>query len=94
MKSLFAAPLVLTVFLTGAAQAQSMKVSFAGLDLDTPAGATELLSRIQAAAHSVCDAFDTSSAQSHRECLNTAVKTAVKQINRPQVTMLAENYKP
>jgi len=85
--------MVVTLF-AGAAQAQSMKVNFAGLDLDTPAGATELLTRIEAAAHSVCDAWDSSDSASHRECLNKAVKAAVKQINKPQVTMVAENFKP
>ena len=88
------APLMIVALFTGTAQAQSMKVNFAGLDLDTPAGATELLTRIDAAAHSVCDAFDSSNSDSHRECLAKAVKTAVKQINKPQVTMVAENFKP
>ena len=88
------APLMVAALFTGSAQAQSMKVNFAGLDLDTPAGATELLTRIDAAAHSVCDAFDSSNSDGHRECLSKSVKAAVKQINKPQVTMVAENFKP
>jgi UrcA family protein len=94
MKILVVAPLMVVALFTGAAQAQSMKVSFAGLDLDTPAGATELLTRIDAAAHSVCDAFDNTNSDSHRQCLAKAVKAAVKQINKPQVTMVAGNFKP
>jgi UrcA family protein len=94
MKVIVVAPLMVAALFTGAAHAQSMKVNFAGLDLDTPAGATELLTRIDAAAHSVCDAFDNSNSDSHRDCLNKAVKAAVKQINRPQVTTVAENFKP
>ena len=68
------APLMVVALFTGTAHAQSMKVNFAGLDLDTPAGATELLTRISAAAHSVCDAFDNTNSDSHRKCLNDAVK--------------------
>jgi UrcA family protein len=92
MKILVVAPLMIATLFTGAAQAQSMKVNFAGLDLDTPAGATELLTRIDAAAHSVCDAFD--SGGGNHECLTKAIRAAVKQINKPQVTMVAENFKP
>jgi UrcA family protein len=94
MKILVVAPLMIAALVTGTAHAQSMKVNFAGLDLDTPAGATELLTRIDAAAHTVCDAFDSSNSDSHRECLTKAVRAAVKQINKPQVTMVAENFKP
>lgn len=94
MKILVVAPLMIAALFTGAAQAQSMKVNFAGLDLDTPAGATELLTRIDAAAHSVCDAFDSSNSGGNRECLTKAIRAAVKQINKPQVTMVAENFKP
>jgi UrcA family protein len=94
MKIPVIAPLMIAALFSGAAQAQSMKVNFAGLDLDTPAGATELLTRIDAAAHSVCDAFDSSNSGSNRECLTKAIRAAVKQINKPQVTMVAENFKP
>ena len=92
MKILVVAPLMIAALFTGAAQAQSMKVNFAGLDLDTPAGATELLTRLDVAAHSVCDAFDTGGG--NRECRAKAIRAAVKQINKPQVTMVAENFKP
>jgi UrcA family protein len=95
MKRILVAPFVMTALLAGAAHAdQSMKVSFAGLDLDTADGATELLNRIQTAAHTVCDAWDGPNSESRNECMTKAVRAAVKQINRPQVTMVAANYKP
>ena len=95
MKRILVAPLLMSAFLTGAAHADSsMKVSFAGLDLDTADGATELLNRIQAAAHTLCDAWDGPDSESRKECMTKAVRAAVRQINRPQVTLVAANYKP
>jgi UrcA family protein len=95
MKRIFVAPLVMTAFLAGAAHADSqMRVSFAGLDLDTADGATELLNRIQTAAHTLCDAWDGPDSESRNQCMTKAVRAAVKQINRPQVTLVAANRKP
>jgi UrcA family protein len=70
--------------------APSIKVSFADLDLNKPAGVDALYKRIQRAARMVChdsaSPFDVGRAGKFRKCYNAAVDTAVSDVSSPLLT--------
>jgi len=72
---------------------QSVKVSLAGLDLNSREGAAAALRRIDAAAASVCgdrpDAFDLPRWAQFERCRLTAVDGAVRTMNRPLLSLAA-----
>jgi UrcA family protein len=70
---------------------QTRVVSYSGLDLNSPAGARILYSRLRAAAYSACDAAEsanTSARTSDDPCMRKALGDAVASVNRPQLTEL------
>jgi len=65
------------------------RVSYAGLDLNSAAGAGILLHRLKAAAWQVCAPLDGSELAQHRRwraCYTRALAEAVRQVNHPMVT--------
>jgi UrcA family protein len=67
------------------------RVSYAGLDLNTAAGARILLRRLGAAAEQVCarpDQRDLAQLPRFRECYAHAVADGVRQVNQRQLTVL------
>lgn len=82
----------LSVIGTGAAQAETLKVSTQGLDLSTPAGAKAFYSRLS---HAVIDAcggaptnFFASDEERFQACYKTAMDQAVTQARAPLVAQL------
>ena len=68
---------------------QKTVVSYSGLDLDSPAGARILYSRLLLAAHAVCD--DSQSVirpRTPNSCMRKALGDAVTTVNRPLLTQL------
>jgi UrcA family protein len=64
-------------------------VHFADLDLTRSEGAAVLYQRLEAAAKSVCaslDARDVASQMRLRECVRTAIGSAVAKVDRPTLT--------
>jgi UrcA family protein len=76
-------------------QVRSEKVSYADLNLSTPAGASTLYRRIQRAARSVCGADDrVGSILPHlqwRKCYESAVADAVAKVNSPMLTAVHDD---
>jgi UrcA family protein len=77
----------------------SVRVSFADLDINHPAGADKLLKRIERAADTVCggEPSDPLLVESldYRHCRGDAIRKAVIQANAPMLTALASrNIKP
>ena len=68
-----------------------VRVTYADLDLSTPAGAQELYGRITRAAHIVCSDLEDEQIE-HREswqkCYDQAIGKAIDTINRPALTAL------
>jgi UrcA family protein len=74
-----------------APDALSMTVKFADLDLTRSAGAAVLYERLKGAAQTVCAPFDARSrdlqSQVHfKQCVQSAIGTAVARIDRPALT--------
>jgi UrcA family protein len=70
---------------------QKMVVSYAGLDLNSPAGARILYSRLLQAAYSVCDypqRADLRPLLPSNICIRKALGDAVTTVNRTQLTQL------
>jgi UrcA family protein len=69
------------------------RVSYAGLDLDSDAGARTLIRRLKSAAEQVCEPLAgerLEQKQRWRECYEHALTHAVRDLNHPQVTLLYE----
>jgi UrcA family protein len=66
-----------------ALQSATETVKFADLDLNRPADAKVLIQRIRVAAHNVCSMNGYVAEQT---CYHRAVREAVQQINRPQLS--------
>jgi UrcA family protein len=67
------------------------RVNYAGLDLNSAAGARMLLHRLQAAAEQVCerpDHRDLAQQQRFHACYAQALAEGVRQVNRREVTAL------
>jgi UrcA family protein len=67
-----------------------VSVSTAGLDLSQPAGARELYSRLQKAAHIVCSSSGRVALQPVTDfatCREKALGDAVRSVNRPQLAI-------
>jgi len=67
------------------------RVSYAGLNLDSAAGARMLLRRLEAAAEQVCerpDQRDLAQQQRFHACYAQALADAVRQVNHRQLTVL------
>jgi UrcA family protein len=67
------------------------RVSYAGLDLNTDAGARVLFRRLKSASEQVCEPLEGQRLDQHqlwRKCVDRALADAVRQVNRPQVTVL------
>jgi UrcA family protein len=67
------------------AQAATQTVKFSDLDLNRKADDKVLLHRIRVAAHNVCTINDFMAQQT---CYHKAVREAVEQVNRPQLSAL------
>ena len=66
-------------------------VSYADLNAESEQGAKVLYARIRLAARSVCSSLDGRDLVSHLHwqfCFDTAVSSAVSQVNKPRVTAL------
>jgi UrcA family protein len=66
------------------------RVSYAGLDLNSVAGARMLLLRLKAAAGEVCEPLDGPDLRRHQRwhaCSAQALRDAVRQVNHPMVTI-------
>jgi UrcA family protein len=77
----------------------SVRVSFADLDINHPAGADMLLKRIERAADTACGGAPSDpllvESFNYRECRADAIRQAVIQANAPVLTALASrNTKP
>jgi len=76
---------------------ESMKVTAAGLDLNTPAGAHSYYSRLQIAAMNVCGAEDQNDAirgASYERCYRSTLAQAVKSVQIPLVTKIFNDKYP
>jgi len=75
---------------------ESKVVSFADLEISTPAGATELYGRIDAAAASVCSYFWFRSSAAEARCIHDAIANAVADVNEPALIAVynLKNRKP
>lgn len=93
-----AAALAIVPALSQAADAPTITVKYAGLNLETAAGAHALYSRLQSAASSVCslsDKVDPMYRRRWEQCFETTLATVVRSVNRPQLTLAyAENHNP
>jgi UrcA family protein len=73
----------------------SVKVSFADLDLSTNAGAETLYKRIQLAANQVCGSYrDRRSMKFYQDwktCRSQAIENAVAKVDRPTLTAVHSN---
>ena len=80
------------------AQAQSVKVSLVGLNVNTAAGARVALTRIRNAARELCgddwSYREIEAGASWDACFNGAVDRAVAKVNRPMLTSLRESAHP
>jgi UrcA family protein len=98
--SSFRFAIIAAVGLLGSAQAladepQSIKVSYADLDLSTQAGATTLYNRIRSAARTVCGYDDAPYGHfAFKRCFKQAVGDAVAKVNSPQLTALHQGTSP
>jgi UrcA family protein len=74
----------------------SVKVTSAGLDLHSAAGARSMLVRLEVAAEQACGVeaeFDALRAAQFRQCYNHSLSSAVRALSQPLVTHLyAEHY--
>ena len=71
--------------------AQTLKVSYADLDLSHPAGVDRLYVRLRQAASLVCNPSDTQGVRaqvSYRACAERALDDAVATVNDPNLTAL------
>lgn len=79
-----AAPMI-----SGAAEATtpvSRQVSYAGIDLSTPEGASALYVRLKGAARALCNTSDpvhVGPSWVYRECIEDALAGALRKVNRP-----------
>lgn len=74
-------------------EVSTFKVQYADLNLDREAGVAALYERLRVAAKRVCsDAVSQllSSRKSHADCIESAISTAVVQINRPTLSKYAQ----
>ena len=75
----------------GSAAPVELKVTAAGLDLNTPEGIGTFFGRITAAAEQACgqdDKMDLKRAALYKRCYNQAIVDVVRTINRPLLTQL------
>lgn len=74
----------------------SRLVTFADLKISSPAGATELYARINAAAVSVCSRFWFKSDAAEARCIRGAIANAVGDVNEPALIAVynLKNRKP
>jgi UrcA family protein len=88
--SLLAAPVA-----TSPDKVPSVKLSYAGLDLSSPAGAEILYRRLKVAAQRVCESFDDRPPAQHARwvaCVQKALSDAVISVNQPQLTTLYRTH--
>jgi UrcA family protein len=77
-----------------AATAVSRHVSYAGLDLNTPAGAESFYARLKSAARSLCsshDPIDRAPSWTYRECMEGALAKVVRDTNHPLLAQMFVN---
>jgi UrcA family protein len=75
------------------AEAPSVVVRFGDLDLSRSEGAKQLYQRLNSAAETVCAPLDGGELVRHmkfRECVRTAINTAVAKVDRPALTAYYE----
>jgi len=88
----------LAIPLSQAADAPTITVKYAGLNLETAAGAHALYSRLRSAASSVCslsDKVDPMYRRGWEQCFEMTLATSVRSVNRPQLTLAyAEDHSP
>jgi UrcA family protein len=78
-----------------ATTAVSRQVSYAGLDLDTPAGADTFYARLKSAARSLCSSHDpvdrAAPSWTYRECMEGALARVVRDSNHPLLAQMFVN---
>lgn len=80
---------IATATAASAAPAQSVRISYADLNLTHAAGVAALYSRLRHAASAVCnpsDTIDSRAAISYRDCAARALDEAVAAVNEPKLT--------
>jgi UrcA family protein len=80
---------------TSADEVQSRKITFADLNLNSPEGITVLYRRITSAAERVCTPFESRELtfkSQWRNCMDDAISRAVSSINRPMLTVFANQH--
>lgn len=73
--------------------AETVKVSIRGLDLSKPSDVQTLHTRLQAAAHRVCDIPGDSLAvrEDNQDCRDRAVRTAARAVGQPTLTFVSDD---
>ncbi|HEY5412217.1 MAG TPA: UrcA family protein [Caulobacteraceae bacterium] len=73
-------------------EVRSEKVAFSDLNLDHPAGAKTLLSRLHGAAERVCGISAGRTDRDYKSCVDTALNRAVDEVGAPLLSSLHQSH--